>query len=166
MKLDLKNIVHVPGAAVEFDYPLELSDFPWGEHCPLREPVAVRGTVRNMAGALLLHAQLDATLYLICDRCTRPFSTDKHLEYETLLSDRLEDEENDDIVLLDGDGQLELDELLTDVFVLGLDTKNLCKEDCRGLCPGCGADLNEEPCRCKKETDPRLAGLAKFFDGK
>lgn len=164
MKLDLKNIVHVPGAAVEFDYPLDLSDFPWGERCPVREPVAVRGSVRNMAGALLLRARLDAELHLTCDRCTRPFSTEKHLEYETLLSDQVEDEDNDDIVLLDSDGQLELDELLTDVFVLGLDTKNLCKEDCRGLCPGCGADLNTEPCRCKKETDPRLAGLAKFFD--
>ena len=59
---------------------------------------------------------------------------------------------------------LDLDGLLTDVFFLSLDSKNLCKEDCRGLCPGCGADLNVEPCRCKKETDPRLAGLAKFFD--
>ena len=63
-----------------------------------------------------------------------------------------------------GDDQLDLDELMTDVFILDLDTKNLCKEDCQGLCPGCGADLNVEPCRCKKEVDPRLAGLAKFFD--
>ena len=67
-------------------------------------------------------------------------------------------------MLLDPDGQLELDELLGDVFILDLDTKNLCSEDCKGLCPGCGADLNVEPCRCPKEIDPRLAGLAKFFE--
>ena len=164
MKLDLKNIVQVPGAKLEFDFPLDLSAFPWDGEPPVRESVSVRGTVRNMAGALLLNAQLRARLHLVCDRCAKPFTRDKLLEYETLLASELEDEDNDDIVLLDDDDQLELDELMTDVFVLGLGTKNLCREDCRGLCSGCGADLNTEPCRCKKETDPRLAGLAKFFD--
>ena len=164
MKLDLKKIARTPGASLDFDFPLDLSSFPWDGAAPVREPVRVHGTVRNMAGALLLRAELDARLHLTCDRCTKPFPSDKHLEYETLLADQLEDADNDDIVLLDDDDQLELDELMTDVFVLGLDTKNLCKEDCRGLCPGCGADLNTEPCRCKKETDPRLAGLAKFFE--
>lgn len=75
----------------------------------------------------------------------------------------LKNEDSDDIVLLEDD-QLDLDGLITDVFLLSLDTKNLCKEDCRGLCPGCGADLNSEPCRCSKQVDPRLAGLAKFFE--
>ena len=51
-----------------------------------------------------------------------------------------------------------------EVFVLHLDTKNLCSPDCKGLCPGCGADLNREPCRCKKEVDPRLAKLAQLLE--
>lgn len=164
MKLDLRKIVQVPGGKVDFDFPLDLSSFPWDGPSPLREPVTVKGTVRNMAGALVLEAELTAELFLTCDRCTRPFVRNKSMKYETLLASEVEDEDNDDIVLLDENDQLELDELMTDVFVLGLDTKNLCKEDCRGLCPGCGADLNTGPCRCKKETDPRLAGLAKFFD--
>ncbi len=48
----------------------------------------------------------------------------------------------------------------------GLDGKPLCKEDCKGLCPTCGKDLNEGPCGCKKELDPRLAVLAKLLDKK
>lgn len=164
MKLDLRSIVDVPGAKVDFRFPLDLDDFPWDGPSPLREPVEVEGAVQNRAGALVLEAELTAKLHLTCDRCTKAFTRDKSVKYETLLADHLEDEDSDDIVLLDGDAQLELDELMTDVFILSLDTKNLCKEDCRGLCPGCGADLNVEPCRCKKETDPRLAGLAKFFE--
>lgn len=164
MKLDLKPIIDVPGEKLDFHFPLELQQFPWDGPSPLRGPVDVVGTVRNRAGALVLEAELTARLYLTCDRCTRAFERDKCVKYKTLLADRLEDEDSEEIVLLDGDAQLDLDELMTDVFILSLDTKNLCKEDCRGLCPGCGADLNVEPCRCKKETDPRLAGLAKFFE--
>jgi uncharacterized protein len=51
-----------------------------------------------------------------------------------------------------------------DVFLLELDTKNLCSDDCRGLCPGCGVNLNEGQCRCKKEIDPRLAKLAQLLE--
>ena len=84
--------------------------------------------------------------------------------FPIIIAEVEENGESDDIVLLDPDGQLELDELLGDVFILDLDTKNLCSEDCKGLCPGCGADLNVEPCRCKKEIDPRLAKLAQLLE--
>ncbi len=163
MKLDLKSIVQVPGASVSFERQLDLTDWEWSGAKPVEQPVAVCGTVRNMAGALVLSATMKTRLSLRCDRCTKPFTQDKEVSYETLLATELEDEENDEIILLEDD-QLELDELMTDVFLLSLDTKNLCKEDCQGICPGCGADLNEEPCRCRKEVDPRLAGLAKFFE--
>ena len=45
-----------------------------------------------------------------------------------------------------------------------MDTKNLCSPDCKGLCPGCGANLNHEACRCKKAVDPRLAKLAQLLE--
>ena len=66
--------------------------------------------------------------------------------------------------MLDKDEQLDLDELMGEVFILNLDTKNLCSEDCKGICPGCGADLNKEACRCKREIDPRLAKLAQLLE--
>ena len=84
---------------------------------------------------------------------------------ETLLAEELEDEESDEIVLLE-DGQADLDKLFTTACILALDGKHLCKEDCKGLCPTCGKDLNEGPCGCGKELDPRLAVLAKLLDKK
>lgn len=164
MKLDLKRAACEPGAVVPFVFQLDLSELEWNGAKPVTQPVCVEGRVRNMAGALILNASLVTTLSLICDRCAEPFSREKRVEYETLLAMELENEENDNIVLLDRDGQLDLDELMGDVFILNMDTKNLCSEDCKGLCPGCGVDLNHEPCRCKHEIDPRLAGLAKFFE--
>ena len=164
MKLDLKRIALEPGAVLPFDYPLDLTGLEWNGTHPITQPVHVEGRVRNMAGAMLLNARMDTTLSLECDRCTKPFTRKKTVEYETLLATELENEENDDIVLLDRDCQLDLDELLGDVFILDLDTKNLCSPDCKGICAGCGANLNEEPCRCKREVDPRLAKLAQLLE--
>lgn len=163
MRLDLNEVIRTPGAALPFSYALDLSDVEWNGARPVPRPVEITGTVRNRAGALTLHAELSTALDLVCDRCTRAFQAEKTVSYETLLAAELENEDSDDIVLLDGE-TLDLDELMRDVFLLAMDSKHLCSEDCKGICPGCGADLNTEPCRCQKEIDPRLAGLAKFFE--
>ena len=48
--------------------------------------------------------------------------------------------------------------------VLAMDSKHVCSEDCKGLCATCGADLNQGPCGCKPEIDPRFAALAQLLD--
>ena len=164
MKLDLKDIILVPGAVLPFAFQLDLSELEFGGETPIQAPVEVEGQVRNMAGALVLSARAHTTLSLVCDRCAKPFEREKTIEYETLLADHLEQEDSqEDIVLLEGDS-LDVGALMADTFVLEMDTKNLCTEDCKGLCNRCGANLNEEPCRCQKQVDPRLAALAQFFD--
>ncbi len=166
MKLDLKPIAQQPGAVLPFALQMDLSDVEWYGSRPFTRPVRVEGQVRNRGGALELKARLDTLLSLTCDRCAKPFAREKTVEYDTLLAFELANGESDDIVLLNEDGELELDELMREVFLLEMDTKNLCSEDCKGLCPGCGVDLNVEPCRCKKETDPRLAVLAQLLERK
>ena len=166
MKLDLKPLAQQPGAALPFDFQADLSGTEWNGGRPFIQPVHVEGQVLNRAGALELKARLHTLLSLTCDRCARPFDREKTVEYETLLAFELANGESDDIVPLNGDGELELDELMREVFLLEMDTKNLCSEDCKGLCPGCGVDLNVESCRCKKETDPRWAKLAQLLEQK
>ena len=116
-----------------------------------------------MADALLLTGTAQTVLDLKCDRCLRPFRQELSLPVETLLAETLEDEENDAIVLLEN-GEVDLDELFTTALVLAMDSKHVCRADCKGLCPRCGADLNEGPCACRPETDPRLAALAQLLD--
>ena len=164
MKLDLKPLAQQPGAVLPFELQLDLSGMEWNGAKPFTRPIQVRGAVRNRAGAMELNARLDTVLSLTCDRCAKPFEREKTVEYGTLLALELANGESDDIVLLDKDGELELDELTREVFLLEMDTKNLCSEDCKGLCSGCGVDLNVEPCRCKKEIDPRLAKLAQLLE--
>lgn len=59
------------------------------------------------------------------------------------------------------DANLDLAPLVREDFLLGIPIQVLCREDCRGLCPTCGRDLNAGPCDCPVDTiDPRLAGLS------
>jgi uncharacterized protein len=163
MRLNLRDIIHAPGSSIPFEFEMDLTQLELYGQQPVAEPVRVRGIVRNMAGALQLEGTASSRLHLTCDRCGKPFLREKSVPLDTLLATELEDEENDEIVLLDGT-ELDLDDLAQTEFILGMDTKNLCSEDCKGLCPRCGADLNLGPCGCKPEADPRLAALAQLLD--
>ena len=163
MRLDLRPILRTPGASLPFQFQLDLSGMDFYGARPFAHPVRVSGAVRNMAGALSLEGTAETTLELVCDRCLKPFSQDLALPVSTLLAEELEDEENDEIVLLQ-DGAADLDEIFTPALVLSMDAKHLCSEDCKGLCPTCGADLNLGPCQCRKEPDPRFAALAQLLD--
>ena len=163
MRPDLRPILRTPGASLPFQFQLDLSGMDFYGARPFAHPVRVSGAVRNMAGALSLEGTAETTLELVCDRCLKPFSQDLALPVSTLLAEELEDEENDEIVLLQ-DGAADLDEIFTTALVLSMDAKHLCSEDCKGLCPTCGADLNLGPCQCRKEPDPRFAALAQLLD--
>ena len=165
MRLNLRDIIHQPGASVPFSFQLELSELDFFGSKPFAHPVEVSGQVRNQAGALVLEGEAHTTLEVVCDRCLKPFSEELVLPVEHLLAETLEDEENDEIILLDGT-ELDLDQVVTEAFVLEMDTKNLCSDDCKGLCAKCGADLNLGPCGCRPEVDPRLAALAQLLDNK
>ena len=163
MRLDLRDVILVPDAEKSFQCQVDLSDLEFYGRKPIVRPVLAQGRVVNHAGALVLNGTARSELDLVCDRCGKEFSREKAVPLDCLLADELEDEENDEIVLLEG-SEVDLDELVTTAFVLAMDTKNLCSEDCKGLCAKCGADLNLGPCGCRPEVDPRLAALAQLLD--
>ena len=166
MRLDLRDIIHIPGAAKDFHGELDLSLVELFGERPFDRPVEIGGTVRNMAGALELSGFARSVLDTRCDRCLREMTVEMDVPVKTLLAEELANaggEDGGDIVLLEN-GQADLDEIFTSACILALDSKHLCREDCKGLCPTCGKDLNEGPCSCGKELDPRLAVLAKLLD--
>ena len=163
MLLNVKPILHTPGKRLDFQFELDLSDMEFSGRYPISRPVAVSGEVRNTAGILELTLNARSTLDAVCDRCGKAFKQDKDVPFACMLAEELQNEDNDEIELLE-DGMVDVGELARTAFILDMDTKTLCSEDCKGLCPRCGADLNLGPCSCKKETDPRLAVLAKLLE--
>ena len=163
MRLELRDIIHVPDGKKSFQFSLDLSELDFYGSRPAVHPVLVQGSVTNHAGALVLEGSARSLLELQCDRCGKSFSREKRVALDSLVAQELEDEENDDILLLDGT-ELDLDETAGTAFILAMDTKNLCSDDCKGLCAKCGADLNLGPCGCGPDVDPRLAALAQLLD--
>ena len=165
MLLDVRPILHEPGKRLDFSFALDLSDVEFGGRFPVSRPVTVEGCVRNSAGVLELAFTARSTLDAVCDRCAKPFSLDKEISFSSMLAEELQNEENDEIVLLEA-GKVDVGNLARTAFILEMDTKILCSEDCKGLCSRCGADLNLGPCACGREVDPRLAVLAKLLENK
>ena len=106
----------------------------------------------------MMEGQVRTTIHGICDRCAGSFDREVTFPIDVVLVTELANEENEDewVFPLEGDSA-DLDDIVRTVFVLNLDSKLLCKEDCKGLCPKCGKNLNDGPCNCQKELDPRFA---------
>jgi uncharacterized protein len=163
MLVNVQKIINAPGERIDFQFELDLSDVDFSGLYPVQSPVVVTGDVRNTAGMLLLQFTASTVLQSVCDRCLKPFDNPKSVRCEYMLAEELSDERNDEIVLLE-DGVVDVGDLARTAFILEMDTKTLCSEDCKGICPGCGVNLNQGSCTCKKEVDPRLAVLASLLE--
>ncbi len=163
MRLNLTSIIHTPGTQLPFDLSFDFRSLELSGQQPLTEPVRMTGQVRNQAGMLLLEGALSTTLQLHCDRCGRAYEEETHIPLSFPLAEELAGEDEGEFILLE-EGELDLEDLAYTSFILGMDTKHLCSENCKGLCSACGADLNEESCRCKAETDPRWQALSQLLD--
>ena len=165
MLLGLSKIIDCPGAAVPFETSVDLSDLRYGTSYPVSEPVLATGTVRNTAGVLMMTGSITTCIHGICDRCASEFDRDIDFPIDVVLVTELANEENEDewVFPLEGDSA-DLDDIVRTVFVLNLDSKLLCDEDCKGLCCRCGKNLNDGPCSCQKELDPRFAALKQLLE--
>ena len=165
MLLGLSKIMDMPGATVPFSTSVDLSDLQYGNSFPVTEPVTAEGQVRNTAGVLVMTGCIQTTIHGTCDRCATEFDRQVEFPLDVVLVTELANEENEDewVFPLEGDSA-DLDDIVRTVFVLNLDSKLLCKEDCQGLCCRCGKNLNDGPCSCQKELDPRFAALKQLLE--
>ena len=165
MLLGLSKIIDCPGASVPFSTSVDLSDLRYGESYPVTEPVEASGTVRNTAGVLMMTGSLHTTIHGVCDRCAADFERFVEFPIDVVLVTELSNEDSEDewVFHLEADAA-DLEDIVRTVFVLNLDSKLLCSENCKGLCCRCGKNLNEGPCGCQKEIDPRFAALKQLLD--
>jgi uncharacterized protein len=135
------------------------------------DPLEVRATAELVEGQIRITGELHTRLEMVCARCLEPvqeeISRDFDLFYRPLLpvnpdeEVRLKDDDTD-IAFFQGEG-LFLADVLAEQVLLAIPMKVICRSDCRGLCPTCGANLNADDCRCETHaTDPRLAPLARI----
>ncbi len=165
MKLDLSQIIEMPGKSISFLTDLDVERLSAPSIKSFTAPPHAEGRVSNTAGVLTLTGTIHADMVCICDRCGKEFSLRKELPVEAKIAADESDETDPDIFPLEGD-TLDVSDVLETLFILETESKFLCREDCKGLCPSCGKDLSDGPCGCKKEVDPRLAALSQLLDNK
>ena len=165
MLLGLSKIIDCPGAELSFSTSVDLSDLCYGVSYPVSEPVKAEGKIRNTAGVLMMTGEITTCIHGTCDRCAADFDREITFPIEVVLVTEMANEENEDEWVFPLEGvSADLVDIGRTVFVLNLDSKLLCKEDCKGLCHRCGKNLNDGPCNCQKELDPRFAALKQLLE--
>ncbi|MDH4322056.1 MAG: DUF177 domain-containing protein [Desulfobulbaceae bacterium] len=155
---------------------LTITDEAWFPDHELerRGKVAAAVVLRRDGNRVFVEGSLSVTVVLTCDRCLEPFARelveDFQVDCEFAESgpflDGADEHEIDaaemDTIMLD-EPAVELYELLAEQVFLAMPARMLCADECRGLCSGCGIDLNKGQCRCgtKESASPFkvLAGL-------
>ena len=165
--LDLEEVLTPEAVHIQGDSQLTLEEGRLRCHLEL-----VDGTTVHVTG------QLGGALSVECARCLEPYAipVDQTLDlfYLPRLPNRPEEEE-EEVELSDHEvvvgyyenERVDLGEMVREQLFLTLPLKTLCRPDCRGLCPTCGANKNTAPCACpapEETPDPRLEPLRKLVD--
>lgn len=168
MVIDVSPIIKVAGARAEIDGCVGFDGVGFlGETYTFPKPLRIKGEIYNNGKALSLCARVTGLMRTECARCLREIEVGVDYEINELL-ERAEDgaePEDGDVILFEGH-EVELDEIAEDNFLMNVSGRYLCREDCEGLCPVCGHDLNEGDCGCGREAiDPRWQALADILEG-
>lgn len=167
MTFDVKPLLRGEVNCIKLDYtlPVEL------EGVRFEEDARVVGEITDRAGYMRLALKLTVPYVAECARCldeVRGFF-DEDFERTVVtkgsVSDEELDENIDEYAVLNENGELNVDEEVSETIILTFPKKLVCSEDCQGLCPKCGKRKKDGDCGCvTKEIDPRLAILQKLLD--
>lgn len=174
MELDVSGVAGQPGKSLEVPLTVRLDPADVGDDL-LAIPGDLSGTAQVFGSerGALLHLQLKGQVEIRCARCLQPFRLPVHLQISeefrtgpaTAGAAELQSDKDGSTFVQVEDGAIPVDEVVRQHLLLALPMKPLCREDCAGLCPRCGANLNEGACQCQPEAgDPRFAALRKLLD--
>ncbi len=166
MRIELENLEGSKGDFAHVYQPDELN--PVDERVSLIAPAAVNGKIRLSGNEVFVNGHVETRAQVECDRCLKPVelpvNVDFTLEYisdsdyeSTEVAELTEEEMS--VSVFDGSA-IDVDEIVKEQILLAVPTRMLCREDCKGICPECGADRNTGKCDCvTNDIDPRWAAL-------
>ena len=149
MTIDVSTILKELGGKIDINGDVEMSDTDFlGEMYHFNEPVKVSGSVSNNGKSLILKANCTGHMTTQCARCMKDIVVDIDFDIDENLAQDDGSVSSDDDVILFEDVKIDIDDIVANNFLMNVEGKYLCSEDCKGLCQHCGADLNEGDCGC------------------
>lgn len=165
MELNLLPILNFDGKRMQINENVEVAPRP-GDTFSLSSPVRFSAVAQNVGGTIEITGTAEAHLKAVCDRCAEEFELPLVFSFEERfkkLDEFSEDDENPDISPLEGTS-VDPEEIIYTNMYMNLPSKFLCSDDCKGLCPVCGKNLNTGVCSCETDsTDPRFDILDKLL---
>lgn len=164
MKIDIAGVINCEGARLDIDEEYEIGNFEFsGTEYFFEKPLKVRGVIKNIGNALRMTLSVEGEYKTFCDRCGCDITKTVANETEEDITDGSAEFDEEMFVLtrniLDISGAVET------LLYTGLPMINLCSEDCKGLCPKCGINLNKSECNCDTTRyDPRFAIFRKLSE--
>jgi len=157
MKLDITKGIQKKGVDVPFDLADTWGEDHWnGDTIAYVRPVSFSGTYMLADETVIVRGVARAVIESPCARCLTATETSVEAEVEeAFIRDKGEEREADDDQYMYSGHVLELDEAVRTALLLEMPSRVLCKEDCRGLCDQCGANLNINECSCQKDLTHR-----------
>ncbi|NJD04479.1 MAG: DUF177 domain-containing protein [Ruminiclostridium sp.] len=167
MKVDISDITRVNGASLDLSLHEDRTvGVQLLEGYTLSEPVRFSGNLTNMNGILKLDGRLKTGYKVMCYRCLGEIERQLDITMLESIVNGKSDIDEPDAYTYTGD-YLELDKIIEDNIILNLPMKQVCTQECKGLCQKCGANLNEGSCSCKEDSvNPHMESLKKFFSKK
>ena len=163
--IDVRPVYNNEKSEIEFSFELSEDDYSFSD-IEFLTPVNVYGKITQKAsgkgkneGYVELNLKVFTEISTECARCLEPIN--EKLSYEKIygLTQTSVSDDSEEYISTPG-GMLNAVDAARTLFLLNMPMRFLCFEDCRGLCSGCGANLNKTTCECEKsEVDPRLAVL-------
>ena len=148
MRLDIGRVVSSENYVLNFDLSADFSEYDVADgQKPFVAPVVIAGTVKNKFRGIELSAKITTSCRALCDRCLNPVEFNLETSLYGFISDG-ETQSEDELISLKADRFIELDDAVFETLILAYPQKVLCMEDCKGLCPQCGANLNNASCEC------------------
>jgi uncharacterized protein len=172
LKLDITSIIKNNGETINVQTEEILEDLKTSlGTISFISPVSFNGRVTNNNGMLILKGLAKVSYSTVCDRCVKKIEQELTVDInESIIEKRTDEDESvesfeDDRYTFSGN-ILDLDRILADCILTNVPMAQVCREECRGLCQICGAEINGESCNCIDEgsTDSRFEVLKGFFD--
>lgn len=163
MKINIADAIASEGEAFTARYTGPMAPVEYGgETYPFPDGVQVEAEYRFDGEGVVVTGSFKAETPVACARCLKPLKHPVSLKFAEYYSR----EPGEGMYAFAGE-EIDLAQMIGDNIVLSLPMRFLCREDCRGLCPACGKDLNEGACGCKPEIDENhpFYGLSKLVDG-
>ena len=167
MLINLSNVLTSEGMQMTREIPLEMRCFEsrMGSFA-VTDASCVSLVITNAGpGKARIEGGVKLTFRTNCDRCLTEMSTVLDLHFDRIVAVMAaEDEEADELGLTE-ESQLDVETFVHNEILVNWPAKILCREDCRGICPVCGQDLNQGSCGCDTFVpDPRMAVIQDIFN--